>query len=206
MEFDSHALQDIEVIDFEFVGARVISFTEDRRKSASLTRSTKPTPSEEEASEAIVPRWTRSEEAMPVAITANWTRLAKAKLGRDAFLKIVRIASRPEGWRGAGSRSLRPAALRHFLEFWISVRHASAPPQFALLPNGHLQALWTSSDRRRMDLEYTESNRVYFGVLNGRSSHEGVEALSVIEKLLLAHPSRPLTWTPRRDGEKQAAA
>jgi len=199
MHFDSQALQALEVVAFDLLGAQVLSFADDTPKHEPSVRDRmpNPVPPVEAAPQAIAPNWTSlasSDGPLPEAISANWSRLATASLNHAAFVKIVRIASRPDGWRGAGSRSLRPGALRHFLESWARVRHASIPPQFALLPNGHLQALWTAGDRRRMDLEYTETNRVYFGLLNGRHSHEGVEALNAIEKLLLAHPSRPLMW------------
>ena len=199
MDFDSQAVQALEVVDFGIAGAAAIAFANDRPDQEAqvhhrLSITSPPLDS------ALIrldspPTKPGSPNALPEALGANWSRLAKATLDQDSFQKLVRIANRPDGWRGAGSRSLRPGALRHFLEFWMRVQNGAAFPEFSLLPNGHLQALWSSSDRRRMDLEYTESNRIYFGVLNGRRLHEGVETIDVMATLLLAHPSRPLKWS-----------
>ena len=142
--------------------------------------------------------------SLPPAIVSNWSRLATATLSEAAYKKIFRMARRGDGWRGKGSRSLRPSSLRNFLGFWAMVCRVASSPQFALMPNGHIQALWSQSDRRRMDLEFAEDNRVYFGILDGRRQHEGIEGMQVLKELLLAHPSKPLGWE-WSNGEKKSS-
>jgi hypothetical protein len=182
MELATQALEALDVMDFPPLGAMISPLADDAP-----------------AQEALPPRPRRGEplpaETLPEAISANWSRLAHVPLDQEAFDKLCRMAARQPGWRGAGSRPLRASALKHFIDFWSEVSPSAATPQFALLPTGHLQALWTNDKRQRMDLEFTEDSRVYFGILNGRRRLEGVELISSLTKILLAHPGNPLRWS-----------
>lgn len=189
MRLTTQALEAFEPIEFVLAGASISFLSqvslEDREMQPALRH---------RALRQLGEPDVVSAETLPEAIKRNWSRFAHSGLDEQAFAKLQRMASREAGWRGPGSLSLRASALKSFLSFWGHVRESASMPQFALLPTGHLQALWTSSRGQRMDLEFTGDSRVYFGLLSGRRRVEGVESLTSLAKILLAHPEKPLRW------------
>ena len=53
----------------------------------------------------------RKAEAMPESVKANWQRFSTSGMSGRLFEKVVRLATRPDGWRGPGSLSLTADAI-----------------------------------------------------------------------------------------------
>jgi len=134
-------------------------------------------------------------DATPSSIALNSNRLARSELSGGTYSRLFAIATRPDGWRGRGSRTLTSASLSVFLEFWSVVSNDAVEPQFTLMPNGHLRAEWFKSERRHLDLEFADDWMVYCGLFNGKGVWEGKETIKNLASMLEATDSKPLRWT-----------
>lgn len=132
--------------------------------------------------------------SLPDAILTSWSRIAQADMSVSLYRNLVRIAMRPDGWRGPGSRSLTPTSLRSFLEFWSTIRASAAEPELALAPDGSLHAEWFKSNRQRLDVRFA-GKQALFGLLTNNSIVEGVDSLHTVAEILSAHPAKPLSWS-----------
>ena len=145
-------------------------------------------------------RWSRLQpdnsisDTLPPAIAANWSRLALSGIGTALYTRLVNLAKREAGWRGSGSRALDGSSLQTFLNFWKMVRGYAVQPQVVLAPNGNMQAIWQKSSKKILDLEFAEGNRVYFGLFDGASVQDGVDAANELARALLNRSSEPLKW------------
>jgi hypothetical protein len=135
--------------------------------------------------------------ATPSAISINRTRLSRAGLTADAYSRLIKIATRAEGWRGPGSRALQSASLVGFSNFWSLICGQAVEPEFTLLPNGHLGIEWYKNSRRHVDLEFVDDQMAYFGFFNGATEIEGKANVRVIAQLMMTDSARPLRWESR---------
>jgi hypothetical protein len=136
--------------------------------------------------------------ATPLAMALNWNRLARAELSEASYSRLFAIASRPDGWRGRGSKALSAASLSVFLKFWSVVSRDAAEPQFALMPTGHLSAEWFKNRRRHLDLEFADDWMIYFGLFNGDGISEGKETIQNLANILKSTSFKPLLWTCKK--------
>jgi hypothetical protein len=135
--------------------------------------------------------------ATPSQISINWTRLSRSGLTTEAYLRLFKIATRKDGWRGPGSRALRSAPLAGFLNFWSLIREQAREPEFTLLPNGHLGAEWYKSSHRHLDMEFVDDQLAYFGFFSGATEIEGKADIRTIAQLLTTESVHPLRWKSR---------
>lgn len=133
-------------------------------------------------------------ESLPAAIRDNWNGLFVSKLSEAAYERLRIIASQEEGWRGAHSLSLRSSSLRNFLQFWENVQFTAAEPEFALAPNGYIQAEWHRNWKKHLEIEFCENEMCYYGLCDGNSIHEGRATVSELVSLILLRRSKPLLW------------
>lgn len=136
-----------------------------------------------------------STEALPPALEDNWIALALSGLSERAYERIQILARKPEGWRGSSSKPLRSDSLGDFLTFWNIVRPYAKEPEFALTPRGHIQAEWHKSWKRHLELEFVGNGRVFYGLFDKNSVHEGVGGLEELCGILQSRGSKPLRWT-----------
>ena len=134
-----------------------------------------------------------SANSLPDSILSSWSRIANANMSVRMYNDLVRVATRPAGWRGPGSLALRPASLRNFLDFWSIVRSSAKEPELALAPDGTLHAEWFKSDRRRLDARFLDQ-KVVFGLFSGNGVLEGAEPRDTVAAILATHRSAPLRW------------
>jgi hypothetical protein len=137
---------------------------------------------------------TLGDPTLPLAIASNWSRLALFGIGPPLYARLMNLAKREPGWRGLGSRPLDSGSLRVFLEFWKLIRDSAVEPQIVLGANGHIQAIWQRNSRRSLDLEFTASGAIYFGLFDGPSIQEGVDTADQLANVLLNRKSEPLKW------------
>jgi hypothetical protein len=130
----------------------------------------------------------------PSAILGNWSRLFQANLPANMYIRIRQLARYDNGWRGHGSKALSAEALKVFLNFWIKASVEAAEPDIALTAHGTLQAEWFRNSRRHLDLEFVDSNEIFFGLFNGRNINEGVDSPVELLEWLRNHRAKPLRW------------
>lgn len=147
------------------------------------------------------PEYKNVTETMPEAITSNWEQLANSGFSNQTYAFLVKLAGKKTGWRGAGSRALDAVSLTKFLNFWDKVSENAIEPEFALLPNGNIQAEWYKDERHFIELEFTSNDMIFLGIFDGDSVIEGVEdsdKLAASEKivtLLSLKEFGPLKWS-----------
>jgi hypothetical protein len=134
--------------------------------------------------------------SLPEVIWTNWGPLSRMGVRGQMFRDLVRLASAPDGWNGAGSRSLRPESLKAFFAFWSSIRNHAAEPELALASDGSIHAEWFESPRKRLDVRFG-SLGVFFGVFVNNRVVEGVDSTKTVAQLLSLHPAKPLSWSAR---------
>jgi hypothetical protein len=134
--------------------------------------------------------------ALPEIIWANWGLLSRMNVRGRMFGDLVRLASAPDGWNGAGSRSLRPESLKAFLMFWSSIHDHAAEPELTLAPDGSVHAEWFESPRKRLDVRFG-SHGAFFGLFVNNRIVEGVDSTRTVAQLLSLHPSKPLSRSAR---------
>jgi hypothetical protein len=134
--------------------------------------------------------------SLPQSILSSWSRIAQANMSVRMYGDLVRIAAQQPGWRGLGSRGLRPASLRNFLEFWSAIRDGAAEPELALAPDGTLHAEWFKSQRQRLDVRFLD-HQVLFGLFANNTILEGAEHRDTVAQILNAHHAKPLSWSSR---------
>lgn len=131
--------------------------------------------------------------SFPLAIAANWSSLLEAEISKAQFARLVRLGSVPDGWRGAGSQSLRAKSVLDFLKFWSLIKDHALEPELALAPDGTLHAEWFKSPKQRLDARFVD-NKIVFGLFSSGTILEGAEDPGTVAFLLLQHPSKPLLW------------
>jgi hypothetical protein len=151
-----------------------------------------------EARLSNVPGTTAKIEAnsVPDSLLTFWTRIARSDMSIRMFGELVRIAAQPAGWRGRGSRGLRAASLRSFLDFWSAVRDDASEPELSLVPDGSLLAEWFKSERQRLDVRFVDHS-VLFGLFANNRVLEGAEKRETVAQILKSHQLKPLTWSAR---------
>jgi hypothetical protein len=123
---------------------------------------------------------------LPPSIAANWGSVARARMTRHMYARLLRVAA-------SRSSALTAKSLADFFDFWVRVRAASAEPEFALAPDGTLSAEWFKSQRQRLDVQFA-GRKVIFGLFAHNDILEGAQSLQTVAELLKNHPSKPLQW------------
>jgi hypothetical protein len=133
--------------------------------------------------------------ATPETIVKNWQLLATSGLSEQSFLFILRLARKKSGWRGSGSKPLEASSLSNFLKFWDKVSEYATEPEFALAPNGNIQAEWYKDERHFLELKFTPHNMIFFGFFDGDKVYEGRTEPDDIIKILSSKEFKPLKWS-----------
>ncbi len=136
----------------------------------------------------------RSSDAVPESIRDNWQRLATSGLSEGLYSRLQKLANKLDGWRGKGSRRLSAGSLHHFLIFWSLVKENAVEPFVTLAPNGHLYAEWHASWKRHLDVEFTDTGDVFYGLFHGNVIHEGREKVSELVIMLQSRHTNPFKW------------
>ena len=139
----------------------------------------------------------RASATMPSSIIANWGEVTHSDISNDLFDRLVRLAMARDGWRGPGSLAMSGKSLREFLSFWKSISHDAVEPELSLGPDGSLSAEWFKDFKQRLDVRFL-SNKVVFGLIANNTILEGAERPDLVALLLSQHPTRPLTWSPKK--------
>jgi len=142
---------------------------------------------------AVYPLPTNS-NVIPDAIGESWQALANSGLSETSYLFLLKLARKDQGWRGFGSLPLSGHSLSQFLNFWQIFRAHALEPEFALMPNGNLQAEWYMDDTHFTELEFKANGSLLFGVFDGASEFEGAASLDELKPLLMARNYRYLSW------------
>jgi hypothetical protein len=179
-------ISDLNVIPLADAGARQILFSD--------TSMRPPVANPWSRRRASRPKEPLTANAMPAAIVANWTKLFQANLSGRLYGRVMQIARRQDGWRGAGSKGLTSEALKAWLDFWIGVNAQASEPSLALTARGTLQAEWFRSSRRHLDLEFVSPERIFFGLFDGCAVYEGVDTIEALVTRLDDHRAHPLQW------------
>lgn len=145
----------------------------------------------------LTARGKASANAVPAAIAENWNRIWVSEISDKLYSRLLRFGTRPDGWRGHGSKSLSPSAVTAFLEFWIKVREKAVEPQIALTAKGGIQAQWYKSRYEYLDLSFQPDKRVFFGLFRKGAVFEGVVNLEEIVPFLESNSAESLTWKER---------
>lgn len=142
------------------------------------------------AAESAITREPRSTTSvLPDAVAANWGKISKARLTKQMYGNIVRVATQSRGMAPA----VTAASLGNFLEFWMRIRNAAVEPEVVLAPDGTLYAEWYKSKHQRLDVRFTV-NKAIFGLFAGSSILEGAERPETVANLLKQHAAKPLQW------------
>ena len=144
---------------------------------------------------APVYRVPTNSNVVPDTIRENWQALANSCLSDRSYLHLLKLAKKEHGWRGLGTRSLDGRSLGQFLSFWTNARSHAIEPEFALLPNGNLQAEWYRDDHHFTELEFRSDGLVFFAFFDGSSEIEGLARLTEIQPLIEARDYRYLRWS-----------
>jgi hypothetical protein len=132
--------------------------------------------------------------ALPDSILANWGAIADARFSIRMYNDIVRISSRPAGWRGPGSSALQASSLESFLRFWLRVKAEAAEPELALAPDGTMHAEWSKGPQKRLDIRFLNHDQLIFGFISGTNIIEGSDRAEIVTEMLRSHYAKPLTW------------
>lgn len=131
--------------------------------------------------------------ALPSSIFANWQELSRAELSNANVDRLIGLASKAEGWKGAGSRSLQPGAIRTFLTFWAHV-NAKVEPFVTSTTKGGLYIEWHASWKRHLDLEFAPDGRVFLALIEGEQLVEAKTTATDAAKLIMNRTSDPTKW------------
>jgi hypothetical protein len=144
------------------------------------------------------PRFFRegSSNAIQSTISDNWGVISSSGMSVALFDRLVRLSGSRDGWHGPGSLSLSGKSLRAFLAFWSLIRSYAVEPEMALAPDGTLNAVWYRGMKQQLDTRFVDGN-VVFGLFSGNSILEGTDKTAIVADLLLSHPAKPLTWSPK---------
>ena len=115
--------------------------------------------------------------AVPDAVEKNWVLLAKSKLSRKTYGRMLRLAQEAAS---PGQAALRPGSLHTFLSFWDKVRVFAPEPEVTLARNGNLVAEWHERWNRHLDVEFKEDGMVLYGLFIGRIVNEGRDAADAL--------------------------
>ena len=115
--------------------------------------------------------------AVPDAVENNWVLLAKSKLSRKTYGRILGLAQEAAS---PGRAALRPGSLRTFLSFWDTVSVVAPEPEVTLARNGNLVAEWHKRWNRHLDVEFKEDGMVLYGLFTGRIVNEGRDAADAL--------------------------
>jgi hypothetical protein len=131
---------------------------------------------------------------LPAAIRDNWLSLARSGLQPATMNKLIRLARKQDGWKGAGSVGLKTGALRSFLSFWRAISDEAREPFLTVTPAGNLYAEWHASWRRHLDIEFVGNGEVFFGLFHTDEILEGRSRTKPLEELLKSRRGTPLLW------------
>ncbi len=120
--------------------------------------------------------------AVPDAVENNWVLLAKSKLSRKTYGRILRLAQEAES---PGRAALRPGSLRTFLSFWDTVSVLASEPEVTLARNGNLVAEWHRRWNCHLDVEFKEDGMILYGLFTGRIVNEGRDAAGSLARRLI---------------------
>ncbi len=120
--------------------------------------------------------------AVPYAVANNWVLLAKSKLSRKTYGRILRLAEEAES---PGRAALRPGSLRTFLSFWDTVSGLDSEPEVTLARNGNLVAEWHRRWNCHLDVEFKEDGMVLYGLFTGRIVSEGRDSADALARRLI---------------------
>jgi hypothetical protein len=126
----------------------------------------------------------RVTDTVPDVISESWNHFVTNRLSEKAYLKILKLANKNDGWRGTGSLSLNTKSLQAFLRFWNQLIEISEEPDFVLMPNGNLQTEWYKNDNHFIELEFQPNNKIIFGIFDGDTEHEGVASVKEVGNIL----------------------
>jgi hypothetical protein len=132
--------------------------------------------------------------ALPISMRDNWSRIALSKLSLQSYSKLIRMAQRPDGWRGLGSLGLQTYALRYFLEFWQVARPDAFEPSITLTAAGGIEAEWYKNSRRYLTVRFGTKPVAAYGLFDRNHVHEGMDVTATLVTFLKAHPAQPLKW------------
>jgi hypothetical protein len=135
-------------------------------------------------------------EALPSSIAAVWGEITQADVSTALFDRLVRLATAKDGWRGAGTLSLRASSVSDFLKFWNLIKTYAVEPDIALAPDGSLHAEWFKSAKEHLDARFV-GGKIVFGLIANKTVLEGADNFAVVAALLLQHPIKPLQWQPQ---------
>lgn len=131
----------------------------------------------------------------PESIINNWQLLATSNFSEQSYLFILKLARKKEGWRGPGSRPLNASSLSNLLKFWNKISAHATEPEFALAPDGNIQAEWYKDERHFIEIKFTPLNMISFGLFYGDKVLEGIAAPNDIIAILSSHAFKPLQWS-----------
>jgi len=133
-------------------------------------------------------------EALPAAIHANWYAILVADVSVEIYNQVVRIARLEAGWAGPYSQALNSQSLRHFLRFWENVSEIAVDPELVMTTRGHLHAEWHKNRKRHLDIEFCDDGKVFYGLFDGTSIHEGIDRVGEVVAFLRGRRNNPLDW------------
>jgi hypothetical protein len=134
---------------------------------------------------------------LPTSLRVNWNSLAISGLSAGLIERLFRLAEKPDGWRGPGSKRLSPASLRNFLGFWASISENAVEPFITLAPNGNLYAEWHASWKRHLDIEFAGNDEVFYGLFHGAHPSEGKDFTAEVVNMMQSRRINPFNWKPR---------
>ncbi len=120
--------------------------------------------------------------AVPDAVENNWVLLAKSKLSRKTYGRILGLAQEAAS---PGRAALRPGSLRTFLSFWDAVSVLAPEPEVTLARNGNLVAEWHKRWNRHLDVELKEDGMVLYGLFTGKIVNEGRDTADALAYRLI---------------------
>lgn len=131
----------------------------------------------------------------PEAILSNWQHLANSSFSSQSYLFILKLARKSDGWRGPGSKQLGTNSLSSFLKFWNTVKENAVEPEFALVPNGNIQAEWYKDEHHFIEIEFKPNNQVLFSFFDGDSIIEGIGKVDEVIAILSSKRFQPIQWS-----------
>ena len=125
---------------------------------------------------------TSQTSAVPDAVANNWALLAKSKLSKKIYGRILRLAQEAESPEEV---ALRPGSLRTFLSFWDTVSVLASEPEITLAGNGNLVAEWHRRWNCHLDVEFKEDGMILYGLFTGRIVSEGRDVADALARRLI---------------------
>ncbi|NQU63590.1 MAG: hypothetical protein HQ517_04815 [SAR324 cluster bacterium] len=132
--------------------------------------------------------------SIPEAIKSNWYNIEQSDLSFDLYSTILKLANKPNGWRGGNSKKLISSSLSEFLNFWQSIKSSAIEPEVVLLPNGNIQAEWYKNDKHFLEIEFGSDQMFLFGLFDGKKIYEGRGKLNDVITIAKLNSSKALNW------------